>query len=167
MRDLAALLRSELESLEAELAADPRAQKAQKIRELLAIYSTPHPIPLSDHSATQSKGDRPPRIAKAKRPRFDRLRSILGLKRPEGTAAVARARLIAISQSNHWTNASPAWLQLPRDAMGRPLSYDNVLAPRTTSPTVISNVERPGGPPNNVQDKGAGVLSLRSIANAV
>ena len=32
-------LRSELESLEAELAADPRYRKAQKIRELLAMYA--------------------------------------------------------------------------------------------------------------------------------
>jgi hypothetical protein len=43
--DLILSLRSELNSLEAELAADPRYQKIAKIQELLAIYDTaPSPI---------------------------------------------------------------------------------------------------------------------------
>jgi hypothetical protein len=160
MHNLAALLRSELESLEAELAADPRAQKAQKIRELLTIYSSPHPIQSPDHSATRLDRYLALETVKAKQPRFKRLRSILRLKRPEGTAAVARSRLIAISQSNHWTNASPAWLQLPKDAMGRPLSYDNILSPHMTSLSVVSSPER-SAPLPDTQDKRTKVLSLR------
>jgi hypothetical protein len=162
MRDLAALLRRELERLEAELAADPRAQKAQKIRELLAIYSNPHQIPSPDHSGTPSVHHLALESVKAKQPRFKRLRSaILRLRRAKGTAAVARSRLIAISQSNHWTNASPVWHQLQRDAMGSPLSYDNVLSPHASLPSVILGPERSEALLVNAQSKGPEVLSSR------
>ena len=40
MTDLIVALRSELQSLEAALAADPRYRKLEKIRELLAIYDS-------------------------------------------------------------------------------------------------------------------------------
>ena len=139
MRDLGPILRKELERLEAELAADPRTKKAQKIRELLEIYSSPHPIPAPDRSDNKLGRYLTLEATKAKQPRFRRLRSILRLKLPEGTAAVARSRLIAISQSNHWTNASSAWLQLPKDAMGRSLSYDHGLSASLVSALVNAN----------------------------
>ena len=130
MNDLAALLHAELERLEAEIAADPRAQKAQKIRELLAIYSSPRPVLPSNHSDAERERNLAIEIVQARPPRFKRLRSaIFRLKRSKGTASVARSRLIAISQSNHWTNALPVWQQLQQDAMGRPLSYNNVISP--------------------------------------
>ncbi len=47
MPDLTLALRGELNSLEAELAADPRYQKIAKIRELLAIYDNSRSQPLS------------------------------------------------------------------------------------------------------------------------
>jgi hypothetical protein len=161
MRDLGPILRKELERLEAELAADPRTKKAQKIRELLEIYSSPHPIPAADRSDTKLGRYLALEATKAKQPRFKRLRSILGLKQPEGTAAVARSRLIAISQSNHWTNASPAWLQLPKDAMGRSLSYDHGLSPTMASAIVQVSPERPEAQRRSVLDSDAKVLSLR------
>jgi hypothetical protein len=129
MRDIAALLRRELENLEIELAADPRVRKAQKIRELLAIYSNSPAISAADPPGAGPELHRVVPIREGGKPRLKWLREALRLKRPEGSAAIARSRLIAISQSNNWTNASPAWFQLPRDATGRPLIYGSEASP--------------------------------------
>jgi hypothetical protein len=45
MTDVTIVLRGELQSLEAELAADPRYQKITKIRELLAMYGSAAQLP--------------------------------------------------------------------------------------------------------------------------
>ncbi len=70
MTDLTVALRSELESLEAELAADPRYRKLEKIRELLAIYNSASrlesqhvvavsiPAPMSASIESTTKADR-------------------------------------------------------------------------------------------------------------
>lgn len=118
MRDVVAFLSRELEKLEAELAADPRFRKAQKIRELLALYSA-GTIEAGDtgNVTSLSLGRRTER-----KPRRTWLRLMVRRsKEPEGSAATARSRLIAISQPSHWSGAVPAWSQLTRDAMGRPL----------------------------------------------
>jgi len=130
MRDFAAILRRELELLEAQIAADPRLRKVQKLRELLAIYEEGDSA-AADGGATASPG----RLAALPAPPGERARPrglrwiFRRLMRPAGSATVARSRLVAISQSNHWANASPAWLQLQKDASGRPLSYENVFGP--------------------------------------
>jgi hypothetical protein len=130
MRDFAGSLRRELKLLEDQIAADPRLRKAQKIRELLAIYEE-----ADDAAASDRSGGLPIRHAvlpalPVERTKTRGIRSaIQNFMRRADTATVARSRLVALAQSNHWPNASPAWLQLQTDASGRPLSYENVFAP--------------------------------------
>jgi hypothetical protein len=154
MRDVAALLRRELENLEAELAADPRAQKAQKIRELLALYANSGSIATADLVDTGLKIAPSVATAKGGKSRINWLRSlVLGRKHPQGSATIARSRLIAISQSNHWTNATPAWLQLQRDATGRPLTYDGEWSRSATSLSVIPPSSKPASSSTSVQQE--------------
>jgi hypothetical protein len=129
MRDFATSLRRELKLLEDQIAADPRLTKAQKIRELLAIYEEAGGAAASDRS-----GGLPVRhvvTLPAKlvgRPKARGIRSVIvRFMRQGDSATIARSRLVAMAQSNYWPNASPAWLQLQKDAIGRPLSYDNVI----------------------------------------
>ena len=154
MRDIAALLRRELENLEAELAADPRAKKAQKIRELLGLYANSGSIATADLVDTGLKIDSSGATAKGGKPRIKWLRSlVLRRKHPKGSAIIARSRLIAISQSNHWTNASPTWLQLQRDATGRPLVYDGEWSRSATSQPVIPSSSQPESSSTGVQQE--------------
>ena len=161
MREVAALLRRELENLEAEIAADPRVQKARKIRELLALYSNSGSIATPDLIDTGLKIGSSAAIANDRKPRNKWLRLLmLRRNRPQGSGAIARSRLIAISQSNHWTNASPAWLQLQMDASGRPLVCDGEWSPTATSQAVI---RRSTGPVSSstAQQKRTKSLDLR------
>jgi hypothetical protein len=123
MRDLAVFLRRELESLEAQLATDPRLQKAQKIRELLAMYGdTSHataPTISSLHSLAAGALARKP--SKADQIRF----AIQSFMRPKGSAVLARTRLMSMAETNNWPKAAPAAIQLQKDATG-PLSSENI-----------------------------------------
>jgi len=138
MRDIVAFLSRELGKLEAELAADPRFQKAQKIRELLALYST----------GTTGAGDRhnitslPLAGANERKPKRKWLRLIVHRSKPEGSAATARSRLIAISQSNHWAATGPAWSQLTKDTMGRSLGVADRDSANLPSVSIGSSLPR-------------------------
>jgi hypothetical protein len=128
MRDFATSLRRELKVLEDQIAADPRLRKAQKIRELLAIYEE-----AGDAAASDQSGGLPGRLVAlpAKlvgRPKARGIRSVIvRFMRQGDSATIARSRLAAMARSNYWPNASPAWLQLQQDASGCPLSYDHVF----------------------------------------
>lgn len=127
MGNLSAVLRAELEALEAELAEDPRVRKAAAIRELLTIYETAPAVRdrASPGPATVSQIG-PPIQAKKRTLGFHRIRStiqiIIGRKR---TADEARARLVDMAR-NGWPNPSSAWLDRqassaqPRDKMLQP-----------------------------------------------
>jgi len=135
MRDLAAILRGELESLEAELAADPRFQKAQKIRELLVMYGHARNTPVS--AATDIAGPRSVVVAAvANRPRkIAQIRSaIRNFMWPRGSAVVARSRLLGMTETNNWHNTEPASVQPPKDSLVQPLSGQDALPPGSGGP---------------------------------
>jgi hypothetical protein len=136
MRNLAAILRSELKSLEAELAADPRSLKAQKIRELLAMYGdschAPTGLPttkiLAHSVAVPTVRNRP---SKAEQIRF----AIQNFMRPKGSAIVARSRLVEMAEASHWSDAAPVAIQLQKDSTRNPLSREDDLPPSSDGPT--------------------------------
>jgi hypothetical protein len=138
MRDFAASLRRELKLLEDQIAADPRLRKAQKIRELLTIYEEADDAAGADRSPGLPRGRAAlpaPLVERSKaRGIWPAIRHFM--RRP-GSATIARSRLVAMTQSNYWANASPAWLQLQTDANGRPLTYQNVFEPGRTGAAVI------------------------------
>jgi hypothetical protein len=68
MADFILTLRSELHSLEIELAADPRVQKVAKIRELLAIYER---LPTVGHAAAPTAENAPTSESKVERIRTE------------------------------------------------------------------------------------------------
>jgi len=136
MRDLAAILRSELKSLEAALAADPRSQKAQKIRELLAMYgdSRHAPVGLPTAEVLTHSVAVPAvlnRLSKADQIRF----AIQNFMRPKGSAIVARSRLVEMAEARHWSDAAPGAIQLQKDSTQNPLSREEVLPPSSAGPT--------------------------------
>jgi hypothetical protein len=115
MADLVSALRDELARLEAELAADPRAQKADKIRELLGLYvEAPNARGPHSSGSVSELVIAVPAIpsASAKLTRF--CASVMRFLRPEGTAAVARSRLVDMAKTN-WPHASPAWAQIDQN----------------------------------------------------
>jgi hypothetical protein len=123
MPDLVSALRDELARLEAELAADPRAQKAEKIRELLGLYGPapnargPHPNgSVSDLVIAVPAIQSPP----AKIAQF--CASVMRFLRPEGTAAVARSRLVDMAKTNNWPHASPVWAQIDQSPIRHSVS---------------------------------------------
>jgi len=130
MRDFVASLRRELKVLEDQIAADPRLRKAQKIRELLTIYEEAGDAAGSDRSGGSPGGRAALPALLVGRPKVRGIRSaIQHFMRRQDSASIARSRLVAMVQSNHWPNASPAWLQLQTDANGCPLTYENVFEP--------------------------------------
>ena len=139
MRDFAVVLRSELESLEAALAADPRTKKAQKIRELLAMYGDARYAPtclLDTASATHSA------IVPAVRPSKGELilYAIQSFMRPRGSATLARMRLAEMAKTNHWPNAVQAPIQLQKA-----LDSDGL----TATPAPVSVVSSNRAPDSN------------------
>ena len=134
-RNLRAILRGELARLEAELAADPRSQKAQKIRELLVMYGDPCHVP--EASSASSAPKRPIAVAAIEgRPaRVNLIRSaIQRFMRSKGTAAAARARLVAMA-TNDWPNSSPIEvlktdLQIASGSKPTPVFAEPAVAPR-------------------------------------
>lgn len=142
MRDLAAILRGELKRLEAELAQDPRWRKAEKIRELLAMYQDSRHA--SVHALAAAMPRRPgavPALVK-KNPQFKRILLALQIfRRAKSTAVVARARLVEMARTNHWPNASSTWLQLQTDPT---LSHETALP---TQPSVQTATLVPGPSP--------------------
>jgi hypothetical protein len=167
MRDLVVALRGELKSLEAELAADPRLHKAQKIRELLALYGEPSQAPELGQTVLLSHRYAAVPALAGRRAKVNWLRStILNFRRKSGSAAIARSRLIAMAQTNNWQNTSPAWLQLQMDATGRLLSYDNVLPPGSSAPSAValtSHLPEEGSATVNARNGGSAVLGSRRL----
>jgi len=137
MRDLASILREELESLEAELAADPRFHKSQKIRELLEMYEgARYTLAIG---ATAERRITAAALSKTRSVRNRLLSALASLIRPGGTATLARARLREMAQTKHGSNDPTKWLQKQMDPTGNPMSAKNVLAvsPNTPSASVI------------------------------
>lgn len=135
MRDLAAVLRSELKRLEAELAADPRLQKAQKIRELLMMYGepchTPAVLTAANSSALQGIVGR--------RGKVDQIRFVIKtFMRSKGSATLARSRLVEMAQTNHWPSTAKVSIRLDNGSPGRPLHPEKVLPPSLDAPSAAS-----------------------------
>ena len=117
MPELVSVLRDELAKLDAELSADPRSLKAQKIRELLKLYGEvpnkggPHsPETLADRVVAV------PAIAPPPGKFVQFCGSIRKLVRPEGTAAIARSRLTGMASANNWSRAAPVWVQIEQES---------------------------------------------------
>ena len=140
MRDFAVVLRSELESLEAALAADPRTKKAQRIRELLAMYGDARYSPtclLDTSSATHSEIVPAVRASKGELILY----AIQSFMRPRGSATLARMRLAQMAATNHWPNALQAPVQL-REAS----SSDGLIStPAPVSAVPSDRAPRPNG----------------------
>src|SRR5882672_4172539 len=138
MRDLATVLQTELQAVEAELAADPRFRKAVKIRELLEICGAPPgPGPIG----MLSECDMNPLAVTKKDLRIHRIwLAIQMFIRPKGTATLARARLMEVAQSDHLPNPTSAWLHRQSGRAGHPTSREKVqLSPLSSVTTEIAS----------------------------
>lgn len=134
MRDLVIALQTELQAVEAELVADPRFQKAAKIRELLEIYGT---LPASSPISLLPKYDLIPLPRKEKGSGARRIGAAIGLFfARKGTAARARVRLMEVARSDHLANPSSAWLHRQSSSSGHATHESDQLPPLSAVPEI-------------------------------
>jgi hypothetical protein len=144
MRDLSAILRGELEALEAELAVDPRSRMAAKIRELLAMYEDlPHTSDSGPAGSTPHNLATAPAVIREGR-KVNRIRwAIQIFLRPRGSATIAHSRLVEMAKTNRRPNASSAWLQVQTAPMGDASPCGNVPSTLSAPTSTLASVLAP------------------------